>query len=133
MTNRLLLSYLGLALFALVVLEIPLGLSYSRSQTRDLTTKLERDAVSVATLATTVVERRPGLSASTLATFVRRYQRETGGRVVIVRRNGDAVVDSSAGTKVSDNTSAAVSAVTTVIAIGWNIFPSTPVSAKIGM
>ena len=96
MTNRLLLSYLGLALFALVVLEIPLGLSYSRSQTRDLTTKLERDAVSVATLATTVVERRPGLSASTLATFVRRYQRETGGRVVIVRRNGDAVVDSSA-------------------------------------
>ena len=36
------------------------------------------------------------------------------------------------GTKVSDNSIAPVSANTTVIAIGWNIFPSMPVSAKIG-
>jgi hypothetical protein len=38
----------------------------------------------------------------------------------------------AAGTKVSDNTMAPVRASTTVIAIGWNIFPSTPDSAKIG-
>ncbi len=38
----------------------------------------------------------------------------------------------AAGTKVSDSTIAAVSAMTTVNAIGWNIFPSTPVRAKIG-
>ena len=37
-----------------------------------------------------------------------------------------------AGTKVSDRTIAPVRASTTVIAIGWNIFPSIPVSAKIG-
>lgn len=38
----------------------------------------------------------------------------------------------AAGTKVSDSTSAAVSASTTVMAIGWNILPSTPVSANTG-
>ncbi len=39
----------------------------------------------------------------------------------------------AAGTKVTDRTSAPSSATTTVNAIGWNIFPSTPVSVKIGM
>ena len=38
----------------------------------------------------------------------------------------------AAGMKVTVSTIAAASAITTVIAIGWNIFPSTPVSAKIG-
>ena len=38
----------------------------------------------------------------------------------------------AAGTNVSDSTIALVRASTTVIAIGWNIFPSMPVSAKIG-
>ena len=38
----------------------------------------------------------------------------------------------AAGTNVSDNSIALVNASTTVIAIGWNIFPSMPVSAKIG-
>ncbi len=38
----------------------------------------------------------------------------------------------AAGTNVTESASAAVSASTTVSAIGWNIFPSTPDSAKIG-
>ena len=38
----------------------------------------------------------------------------------------------AAGTKVNDNTIAPVNAITTVRAIGWNIFPSTPDNAKIG-
>ncbi len=38
----------------------------------------------------------------------------------------------AAGTNVSDSSMAAVSAMTTVNAMGWNIFPSTPVRAKIG-
>ena len=41
-------------------------------------------------------------------------------------------VATAAGTKVRDSTRAAVKAMTTVMAIGWNIFPSTPVRAKIG-
>jgi hypothetical protein len=38
----------------------------------------------------------------------------------------------AAGTKVIDRIIAPASAITTVSAIGWNIRPSTPVSAKIG-
>ncbi|MNK80860.1 hypothetical protein D3C87_1005910 [compost metagenome] len=38
----------------------------------------------------------------------------------------------AAGTKVTDRISAPSSASTTVFAIGWNILPSTPVSARIG-
>ena len=38
----------------------------------------------------------------------------------------------AAGTKVNDSSIAPVSASTTVIAIGWNIFPSMPSRAKIG-
>ena len=38
----------------------------------------------------------------------------------------------AAGTNVSDSSIALVSASTTVMAIGWNIFPSMPVSAKMG-
>ena len=38
-----------------------------------------------------------------------------------------------AGTKVTERIIALTSAITTVFAIGWYIFPSTPVSAKIGM
>ena len=43
-------------------------------------------------------------------------------------RNSDA----SAGTSVSDSTNAPASAKSTVIAIGRNIFPSVPPSARIG-
>ena len=39
---------------------------------------------------------------------------------------------SAAGTKVSDNTNADNSAMITAIAMGVNIFPSTPVSARMG-
>ena len=38
-----------------------------------------------------------------------------------------------AGTKVTDSTMALTRAITTVVAMGWNILPSIPVSAKIGM
>ena len=38
----------------------------------------------------------------------------------------------AAGMKVTDRTIAPNSAITTVSAMGWNILPSTPVSAKIG-
>ncbi|MOA55404.1 hypothetical protein D3C78_1791910 [compost metagenome] len=38
----------------------------------------------------------------------------------------------AAGTKVTDSSMAPSNAMTTVNAIGWNIFPSTPLKAKIG-
>ena len=39
----------------------------------------------------------------------------------------------AAGTNVTERTIAPNSASSTVYAIGWNIFPSTPVSARMGM
>ncbi len=38
----------------------------------------------------------------------------------------------AAGMKVMDSSMAPASAMTTVSAMGWNILPSTPVSAKMG-
>jgi signal transduction histidine kinase len=92
-TKRLLLSYLGLTLFVLVVLEIPLGVINARNERSDLTTKVERDAVSLATLAAGAVGReRP---SNALAALAASYERRTGGRVVIVDRRGFAVIDTN--------------------------------------
>jgi signal transduction histidine kinase len=93
MSRRLLLSYLLLALFVLVVLEIPLGLSYARSERQELTRKLERDAAALATLSEDVLTGRGGIDRPTLARTARRYQRKTGGRVVIANARGVVLVD----------------------------------------
>ena len=56
MTNRLLLGFLALTVLVLAVLEIPLGITYARNERQDLTLKVERDAVTLATLAEDVLE-----------------------------------------------------------------------------
>jgi signal transduction histidine kinase len=93
MSRRLLLSYILLALFVLVVLEIPLGLSYARNEQQDLARKLERDAAAFAALAEEVLADRSGVGRASLARIARRYQRETGGRVVVTDARGVALVD----------------------------------------
>ena len=94
MSRRLLLSYLTLAVVVLALLEIPLGVSHARNQRRDLSANVERDAVAIASLAEDALERRlpapPALTA-----IARRYQDDTGGRVVVVDSRGRAIVDSS--------------------------------------
>lgn len=97
MTRRLLASYLTLTLFVLLVLEIPLGVSNARSQRQDLTTKVERDAVALATLSEDALEGSRGRSPRTLQAIAGRYTRETGGRVLIVDAGASSLVD-SAGT-----------------------------------
>ena len=42
MSRRLLLSYLTVTLIVLAVLEVPLGVTYSHNERRDLETKVER-------------------------------------------------------------------------------------------
>jgi hypothetical protein len=89
MRQRLLLSYLMLTVFLLAVLEIPLGLSYANGERQDLTAKVERDAVALATIAA------PGESrAVQLRAIVQRYRKDTGGRVLIVGPKGGRVYDS---------------------------------------
>jgi signal transduction histidine kinase len=94
-TNRLLLGFLALTVLVLAVLEIPLGITYARNERQDLTLKVERDAVTLATLAEDVLE--PGGSArlGALERLADEYAAETGGRVVVVNARGRALVDTS--------------------------------------
>lgn len=90
MRQRLLLSYLTLTVFLLAVLEIPLALSYANQERQNLTAKVERDAVALATMAA------PGKS-SPLQAIAQRYRSQTGGRVLILGRQGQPVYDSGPG------------------------------------
>ena len=93
MRRRLLASYLTLAAIVLLALEIPLGISFARNERRDLTTKVERDAVALASLSEDALE--GGTSVASVQQTAARYTRDTGGRVVIVNAAGDAVADTS--------------------------------------
>ncbi len=95
MSRRLLLSYLSLTLIVLAALEVPLGVTYSRNERGDLEAKVERDAVTVASLSEGVLEGTGESSVASLRTIARRYQGDTGGRVVVVDSRGSAVVDSN--------------------------------------
>ena len=93
MSRRLLASYVVLALVVLALLEIPLGVSYARNERHDLSADVERDAVALASLAEDALE-QGAAAPPTLTRLARRYQSDTGGRVVIVDAQGRAVVDS---------------------------------------
>ncbi len=94
MTRRLLVSYLALAVVVLALLEIPLGVSYAHNAHQDLRTDVERDAVALASLAEDALERRTS-APTALTRLARRYQSDTGGRVVVVDTQGRALVDSA--------------------------------------
>ena len=95
MTRRLLVSYLSLTVVVLAMLEVPLGFVNARSERANLTAKVERDAVAVASLAESTVEGDTATSnLPALQRLVRRYAADTGGRVVITDGRGTALVDS---------------------------------------
>ncbi len=95
MKRRLLVSYLSITAFVLLVLAIPLGVSYSNSVERRLTSDLQHDAFSLATRS-----REPltnGASAGqrrALQALAARYRETAGGRVVIVDADGRSIADS---------------------------------------
>lgn len=93
MTRRLLLSYLSITAFVLLVLEVPLGISFADREREQLTTRIERDATVVGTVAEDTLQH--GVEAD-LAPYVLAYQARTGGRVVIVDDRGISVADSDA-------------------------------------
>ena len=95
MTNRLLLGFLAVTVVVLAVLEIPLGITYARNERQDLTLKVERDAVTLATLAADVLEPDGETRLRALERLADGYAAETGGRVVVVNARGRAVVDTS--------------------------------------
>jgi signal transduction histidine kinase len=96
MKRRLLVSYLTITAFVLLVLEIPLGVSYANSVERRLTSDLQHDAFAMA-----IESQQPlaptsgtGPDLATLQGVADRYRQRAGGRVVIVDRTGLSVADS---------------------------------------
>jgi signal transduction histidine kinase len=91
-TRRLLASYLALTVVVLVALEVPLAVVNARNEQQDLTAKVERDAFAAASLAEDTLQ--AGGSSRHLVKIVRRYEAQTGGRVVIVDTHGRSIADS---------------------------------------
>jgi len=106
MKRRLLFSYLSITAFVLLVLEIPLGVSYANSVERRLTSDLQHDAFSLAIRsqqklspsATADAEGVPALQA-----LANRYYDSAGGRVVIVDKRGRSVADSDAASPIGSD------------------------------
>ena len=94
MKRRLLVGYLAIAVFVLVLLEIPLALSYARVERQALSDKVERDAVALASLTEDALERGVPVPPQVRRT-ARDYGAETGARVIVVDGSGRAVVDSA--------------------------------------
>jgi signal transduction histidine kinase len=91
MTRRLLLSYLSITALVLLIIEIPLGVVFARAERDRLIAAVERDATVVATVVEDTLETG---ATSGLDSVAAAYQDRTGGRVVIVDRQGVTVADS---------------------------------------
>jgi signal transduction histidine kinase len=98
MTRRLLLTYVSLTAVVLAVLVVPLGVVNARNEQRDLSAKVERDAVAVASLAEDALEAGSPRPVPALRALADRYLVRTGGRIVVVDADGTSVVDPSAST-----------------------------------
>ncbi len=96
MTRRLLLSYVTITVLVLIILEVPLGFAFARSERRNLETGIEHDAFALASRAEDVLEgHAPGSPPpAALQDLAVRYQHSKGGRVVIVDRAGTLLADS---------------------------------------
>lgn len=95
MRRRLLLTYLGLTLFVLVVLEVPLAIAYARNERQNLTGKVERDAVALSSFAQDVLTGHREEDEAVLRATAQRYDAETRGRVVVVDAEGISLVDTT--------------------------------------
>jgi signal transduction histidine kinase len=92
-SRRFLVTYIALALAVLASLEIPLGIQYGRSERRDLTGRIEQDALLMATFAEDSLERGVTTPPRGLVKIAHNYQQRPGGRVVVVGANGVALLD----------------------------------------
>jgi signal transduction histidine kinase len=94
-TRRLLLGYLGVTLFVLLSLEVPLGVQNQRTERHDLTAKVSHDAMVLAADSEDAVQTHTRKQLDALAAIASDYAGRTGARVVIVDRRGYARIDTS--------------------------------------
>ena len=88
MRRRLVLSNLVLIIVVLLLLEVPLGIVYSRHEHDSFGTALQRDANSLATLSEEIIE-HPG--EHNVAALAARFSTGVGGRVAILDRAGSTL------------------------------------------
>jgi signal transduction histidine kinase len=106
-TRRLLASYLLLTVAVLVVLVIPLGLSFAEREEQDLVEGLQIDAFALASFAEdtlehspeggaseAALEEEPDVTEADVASAADEYTSQTGARVVIIDTEGRAIADS---------------------------------------
>lgn len=92
MIRRLLFSYLSITAFVLLVLEIPLALTFANSEREQLSTNLERDARVLATLVEDSLQQGSSVDES----LIKNYQATSRARVLITDHVGISVADSDA-------------------------------------
>jgi len=92
MTRRLILSYVLLAAFVLLVLELPLGLTFAGRAKDNLLAEVERDSRVLAGLVEERVEKH---DAPAVVAISQRYADETTGRVVVTDPLGVSLVDTA--------------------------------------
>ena len=95
MRRRLLLSYMTITVLVLVLLEIPLGISFARTERDRLETDVQHDAFALAIRSEEALEAAPASAPTDLQRLADRYADETGGRAVIVDAAGVLVADSA--------------------------------------
>jgi signal transduction histidine kinase len=98
MRRRLLVSYLTITAFVLIVLAVPLGLTYANSEQRNLISDVQQDAFRLASQAEETFKSVPADRAqSELQTIAVGYARDHGGDAVIVDNLGVVLADSKQG------------------------------------
>jgi signal transduction histidine kinase len=99
-SRRLLVTYLALALAILAALQIPLGITYARTERRDLTARVEHDALAMASISEETLERGSAQAPPGMERVAARYTRDIGGRVVVVDATGLSILDTGRGSTV---------------------------------
>ena len=103
MNRRLLLGYLGVTLFVLLALEVPLGIQNQRTERRDLEVKIEHDATTLASIGEDAIQAGTPAQLRRVAPEMIAYAAAVGARVVVVDRRGFARIDTSARVPGAEN------------------------------
>src|ERR1700677_1735941 len=91
MTRRLLLSYLGLALAVLLVLEVPLAILEANRERSGMLVQAEREATSLAVVTADDISHG---RVPEVVTIAREYGARTGGQVAVVETSGTVIASS---------------------------------------
>lgn len=94
MTRRLILSYVSITALVLILLEVPLGFAFARSERDGLRSDIQHDAFVLALRSEETLENTPEVAHELLQPLAEQYQSDQGGRVVFVDAQGLLVADS---------------------------------------